>query len=239
MLASAVLAGIAALTMTPAKSAAQEPEYKMRNYIVCVLETAPNAPFLESVVVNELQAKHLEFLEGLRKQKRALAIGPLEEAGTMRGLVFFDATTAEKPKEWMANEPMIKQGQLKARYVTWYASDKTFRPGGEFLDLENLWFAKLDRPEGLPALDEATSKALGEAHMANINLMAKEEILLAAGPMGEDAGNWRGIYIFADREKAEIEAAVMRDAMFKEGRLKLSLFRWFTTRGTFGPATGG
>ncbi|MFN7366558.1 MAG: YciI family protein [Armatimonadota bacterium] len=239
MIASCILAGISALAMSvPNRVSAQEPEFKMRNYILCVLETAPNAPLVESVVLNELQADHLEFLEGLRKQKRALAIGPLEEAGTMRGLVFFDAEKVDKPKEWMASEPMIKRGLLKPRFVTWYASDKTFRPGGEFLDLEALWFAKLDRPEGLPALDAATSQALGEAHMTNINLMAKEEILLAAGPMGEDAGNWRGIYIFADRERAEIEAAVMRDAMFKQGRLKLGLYRWYTSRGTFGPVEG-
>ena len=87
MIASCILAGISALAMSvPNRVSAQEPEFKMRNYILCVLETAPNAPLVESVVLNELQADHLEFLEGLRKQKRALAIGPLEEAGTMRGL---------------------------------------------------------------------------------------------------------------------------------------------------------
>ncbi len=238
MITSIILAGISALALAPTKMAAQEPEFKMRYYVLCILETAPNAPFVESVVLNELQADHMEFLEKLRKDKRALAVGPLEDAGAMRGLVFFDAEKVEKPTEWMKNEPMIKRGLLKPRFVTWYASDKTFRPGGEFVDLEPLWFAKLDRPEGLPALDEATSAALGEDHMVNINRMANEELLLAAGPMGADAGNWRGIYIFPDRERKEIEAAVMRDAMFQQGRLKLSLFRWYTSRGTFGPAEG-
>lgn len=238
MIATSVLAALAALTMAVPTKVNQESEFKMRNYILCILETAPNAPLLESVVLNELQAEHLEFLEKLRADKRALAVGPLEEAGTMRGLVFFDAEKVDKPTEWMKNEPMIRKGQLKARFVTWYASDKTFRPGGEFLDLEAFWFAKLDRPEGLAPLDEATSAALGEAHMANINRMAKEELLYAAGPMGQDAGNWRGIYIFPDREREEIEKAVMRDAMFQQGRLKLSLYRWYTSRGTFGPAAG-
>lgn len=62
-------------------------------------------------------------------------------------------------------------------------------------------------------------------HMANIQKMAKDGKLFAAGPMADD-GDLRGIFIFKAASLAEAKALAAEDPAIKAGRLKLDLFTW-------------
>jgi len=67
-------------------------------------------------------------------------------------------------------------------------------------------------------------------HMANINRMAGEGVLLAAGPL-LDNGDIRGILIFGADSTARLGELVARDPAVRSGRLVLDLFSWFAPTG--------
>lgn len=67
-------------------------------------------------------------------------------------------------------------------------------------------------------------------HMANINRMAQEGALLAAGPMG-DRGDLRGIFIFRPDSVAALRERVARDPAVRSGRLVLDLLTWSAPSG--------
>lgn len=67
-------------------------------------------------------------------------------------------------------------------------------------------------------------------HRANINRMAEEGVLLAAGPL-LDNGDLRGILIFHADSAARLRELVARDPAVRSGRLVLDLFPWFAPSG--------
>lgn len=67
-------------------------------------------------------------------------------------------------------------------------------------------------------------------HMANINRMADEGVLVAAGPL-LDNGDLRGIFIFRADSTARLRELVARDPAVHAGRLVLDLLTWFAPTG--------
>ena len=67
-------------------------------------------------------------------------------------------------------------------------------------------------------------------HMANIQRMADEGVLLAAGPFG-DGGALRGVLIFRQDSTARLRQLVARDPAIASGRLTLDLYSWFAPAG--------
>jgi uncharacterized protein YciI len=72
--------------------------------------------------------------------------------------------------------------------------------------------------------------SLQVGHMANINRMAAEGKLLAAGPL-VDGGDLRGILIFPADSAIRPREEVARDPAVGAGRLVLDLFSWFAPSG--------
>jgi uncharacterized protein YciI len=89
-------------------------------------------------------------------------------------------------------------------------------------------FVFLHKRTDLPELPKAEVDKLMEGHMANINKMAKEGKLLAAGPF-EGGG---GIFVFNTTNRAEVEEWLKGDPGIQANRWRLEML-------TYTPGVGG
>jgi uncharacterized protein YciI len=69
-----------------------------------------------------------------------------------------------------------------------------------------------------------TAQGLQKAHLANLNKMWEEGLLLASGPIGDD-GDLRGVLILRG-DRAVIDRRIGDDALVKAGRLRIALKPW-------------
>ncbi|WOX04291.1 YciI family protein [Microbulbifer pacificus] len=74
--------------------------------------------------------------------------------------------------------------------------------------------------------DQATAAELQRAHMANIQRLAEEGVLVLAGPF-LDGGELRGIYIFDVDSVEEARKLTETDPAVKAGRLVMELHPWY------------
>lgn len=79
-----------------------------------------------------------------------------------------------------------------------------------------------------PNRDQDSTRAteLQQAHMANINRMAREGDLILAGPFMDD-GEIRGIYVFDVRTVEEARKLTETDPAVQAGRLEMELHPWY------------
>lgn len=181
-----------------------------------------------------MQAAHLKFLEGLWEKRTALVVGPLEDAGELRGVTVIDAKTPAEAKMILGTDPFVKAGILDTKVVGWFCLATVMQKAPKFLDVVPHWFCILERPKDAPTVSEAEGAKIQAGHMENIQAMAKEGSLLLAGPLA-DAGEWRGIFIFRDAPREKILEMIGRDPAVKARRLEPKLYRWYTAKGSFAP----
>jgi len=85
-------------------------------------------------------------------------------------------------------------------------------------------------PAWTPEVTDAT-RALQEAHLANIQRLAEDGRLLIAGPFAYDESDadqtLRGIYIFDTETRAEAEELARTDPAVQAGRLALRIIPWY------------
>jgi len=85
-------------------------------------------------------------------------------------------------------------------------------------------------PAWTPEVTDAT-RALQEAHLANIERLAEDGRLLIAGPFVYDESDvdqtLRGIYIFDTETRAEAEELARTDPAVQAGRLALRIVPWY------------
>ncbi|MBM3787823.1 MAG: hypothetical protein FJW30_26005 [Acidobacteria bacterium] len=75
------------------------------------------------------------------------------------------------------------------------------------------------------------SQELQKGHMANIQKLAAEKKLLLAGPLGQEAGDMRGIFVFDTDKIEDAKEWCDEDPAVKAGRLKVRLMRWYSVKG--------
>lgn len=73
------------------------------------------------------------------------------------------------------------------------------------------------------------TKAIQEAHMANIKAMWEAKKLIIAGPMGDD-GDARGVFVFQAANRAEAQALADSDPAVKAGRLVPEIHSWWVEK---------
>ena len=208
------------------------PDVQMGKAQLCFLVEPENAPKLSAKEDGENLADHLKFLSGLWEKRTALVVGPLMDAGKRKGIVLLDVESAEAAKKVLADDPYVRAGSLVVETHTWFFAKNYLAKGNSFMDLNQYWFGMLERPENPPTASEEQLNLMQDGHMANIQKMAKEGALLVAGPMVEPT-NFRGIFVFKKMPKEEIEKLTADDPLIKAGRLKLTLFKWLTSKGSF------
>ena len=85
-------------------------------------------------------------------------------------------------------------------------------------------------PAWTPEVTDAT-RALQQAHLANITRLAEDGRLLIAGPFAYDESDadqsLRGIFIFDTETRAEAEELARTDPAVQAGRLALRIVPWY------------
>lgn len=82
--------------------------------------------------------------------------------------------------------------------------------------------------------DKATSARIQSAHLANIDRLWKEGIIVMAGPMGyKYDADLRGIFIMDAKDSATAASYVNTDSAVITGRLRFELHPWWTQKGTY------
>lgn len=97
-------------------------------------------------------------------------------------------------------------------------------------DLDMYQFGMLEKGPKWTAESTPETQKIQQGHMANINSMAREGKLVAAGPMVGD-GDLRGIFVFRVGSIEEAEALAAKDPAIIAGRLKLSFTNWMAPKG--------
>ena len=72
-----------------------------------------------------------------------------------------------------------------------------------------------------------TLNTLFAGHFANINKLADEGKLVVAGPMGNNANNYRGIFILDVKTLEEANALLENDPTVKQKIFDVELYKWY------------
>lgn len=75
--------------------------------------------------------------------------------------------------------------------------------------------------------DKQKVSELFRGHLENINRLVEQKKLIVAGPFGKNEHNYRGLFIFDSKNKAEVEALLETDPAIKEKLLEAELFDWY------------
>lgn len=75
--------------------------------------------------------------------------------------------------------------------------------------------------------DEGTKNILFRGHMDNIVKLSKAGKLIVAGPLGENEGKYRGIFIFDAKSKEEVEGYLKDDPTIKAGVFSAEIYNWY------------
>lgn len=73
------------------------------------------------------------------------------------------------------------------------------------------------------------TKAVQEAHMANIRALWEAKKMIVAGPFGDD-GDLRGVFIFQVASLEEARALAATDPAVKAGRLAVEIHPWWVEK---------
>ena len=97
--------------------------YSMRSYVFFFLDAAPGRPALPDAEMARLQDAHLANLHRLSREGKLHLAGPLTDGGTHRGIGVLATDSVEEAEQWMADDPLIKAGQLGMVPLRWFAAD--------------------------------------------------------------------------------------------------------------------
>jgi uncharacterized protein YciI len=81
------------------------------------------------------------------------------------------------------------------------------------------------------------TKAIQDAHMANIKALWEAKKLVVAGPMGDD-GDTRGVFVFQAANRDEAQALAASDPAIRAGRLVPEIHSWWVEKRAL-PEAGG
>lgn len=80
--------------------------------------------------------------------------------------------------------------------------------------------------------DSGVAAKIQDAHIANIERLAKEGKIVMAGPMGYDK-DLRGIFIINAPDSATAASYVKTDTAIITGRLRFEVHPWWTAKGKY------
>ncbi len=96
-------------------------------------------------------------------------------------------------------------------------------------DMKQYWFVMLSKGPNRTH-NQATAQKIQQAHLQNIERLAKAGKILVAGPFADD-GNWRGIFIFDCPDSLEVKRLLDTDSAIASGRLRYEIHPWWTAKG--------
>lgn len=72
-------------------------------------------------------------------------------------------------------------------------------------------------------------KAMFAGHFANMKRLSDQGKLVLAGPFGEGAGDWRGLYVFATTDVDEARRLTATDPVIVKGEMVAEYRSWYGT----------
>ncbi len=82
--------------------------------------------------------------------------------------------------------------------------------------------------------DSMRAARIQEAHLANIDRLANDGIIIMAGPMGyKPAKDLRGIFIMDAKDSATAASYIQTDSAIITGRLRFDIHPWWTAKGNY------
>ncbi len=100
-------------------------------------------------------------------------------------------------------------------------------------DMKQYWLVFLKKGPNR-SQDSAARALIQEKHLANIDRLAKEKIIIMAGPMGYSTPNdLQGIFIMDAKDSATAASYVQTDTAVITGRLKFEIHPWWTAKGKY------
>lgn len=98
--------------------------YTMRRWVFFFLDDAPNRPAnTPAADMATLQDGHLANLHRLSKEGKLYLAGPLTDGGSHRGIGVMATESVDEAQRWMADDPLIKAGQLVMAPLQWFGAD--------------------------------------------------------------------------------------------------------------------
>lgn len=173
------------------------------------------------------QTEHLKYLESLWTSKRAGAIGPIQNGGDIRGITILDTGDRETARKWMAGDPMVSSGALKASIMRWQGDASVFLHQGKFLDIVSHRLVLLRR-------EPTTSAASGlwQRHAQHLEKLTQEKMLLMSGPF-LDSDRWHSVLVFeGGLAETEYDTLLNADPAISLGALKADSYTWLTSKGS-------
>ncbi len=92
------------------------------SFIVVLLLRPADAPDLSKPDLDRLQEQHLANITRLANEGKIFKAGPFEDFSgrNVRGMFIMKTDSLEEARAWVATDPSIKAGRLKAEYLKWY-----------------------------------------------------------------------------------------------------------------------
>jgi uncharacterized protein YciI len=91
----------------------------MRRYYLGWLHKGPAWTAVESPQVEELQTRHLAYLQALRERGKLVLVGPLVDDGPWRGASVFAAASLEEARALMEGDPAVQAGRFTCEVHPW------------------------------------------------------------------------------------------------------------------------
>lgn len=100
-------------------------------------------------------------------------------------------------------------------------------------DMKQYWLVFLLKGENRTH-DSIRAARIQEAHLANIDRLANEGVIIMAGPMGhKPARDLRGIFIMDAKDSATAASYINTDSAIITGRLRFEIHPWWTAKGNY------
>lgn len=99
---------------------------ELEEYHLVLLRRPDNPPAFSETELNDLQTRHLAYLETLAERGLLALNGPLvnQPDATMRGLSFYCTQTAHEALRLAEKDPMVRAGRLRVELMQFWT-----RPG--------------------------------------------------------------------------------------------------------------
>ena len=107
---------------TPSRSAHSVAPTEFDSFMVVLLVRPPNPPQFARAELDQLQERHLANIRRLAEEGKIFKAGPFEDYSgrNVRGMFILKTDSLEEARTWVATDPLIKAGRLKAEYLKWY-----------------------------------------------------------------------------------------------------------------------
>lgn len=139
-------------------------------------------------------------------------------------IFFFIAVSCTNKQKNINQENKIKHDSI-VQIDTGYNEKLAKKLGADDYGMKIYIMAFLKRGDN-PSNDSVERAKLQRAHLDNINRLAKQGILVVAGPFLDD-GDIRGIYIFNVSTIKEARKLTESDPAIQVGALKMELHKWY------------